>query len=113
MRTSQKFHRPPGLTGLEALSLSLALRAAAAHAPEAERQEMLDLAIRLDAGIASGSVAEFLPMISVEDGGDPDGFRQLLERAIRERRSCRIRYVGSSDPEPDHRAGSKHCRHCR
>ena len=40
-------------------------------------------------------------MISVEDGGDPDGYRRLLERAIRERRSCRIRYIGSSDPETD------------
>ena len=101
VRTSHKFDRPPGLTRLEALSLSLALRAAAAHRPEAERQEMLDLATRLDAGIATGSVAEFLPMISVEDGGDPDGYRRLLERAIRERRSCRIRYIGSSDPETD------------
>ena len=103
VRTSHKFDRPPGLTRLEALSLSLALRAAAAHRPEAARQEMLDLATRLDAGIASGSAAEFLPMISVEDGGDPDGFRQLLERAIRERRSCRIRYVGSSEPGLDFR----------
>jgi predicted DNA-binding transcriptional regulator YafY len=99
--TSQKFDRPPGLTRLEALSLSLALRAAAAQRPEAERPELLELATRLDAGIASGSVEELLPMISLEDGSDPDGYRRLLERAIRERRSCRIRYVGSSDPQPD------------
>lgn len=104
VRTSEKFDRPPGLSLLEALSLSLALRAAAGQRPEAERQAMLDLASRLDAGIASGSAAEFLPRISVEDGNDPDGYRRLLERAIRERRACRIRYLGSSNPEPDVRA---------
>lgn len=104
VQTSHKFDRPPGLSLLEALSLSLALRAAAGPRPEAERQEMLDLARRLDAGIASGAAAEFLPRISVEDGNDPDGYRRLLERAIRERRACRIRYLGSSNPEPDVRA---------
>ena len=56
VRTSHKFDRPPGLTRLEALSLSLALRAAAAHRPEGGRQEMLDLAARLARHLAGGEV---------------------------------------------------------
>jgi proteasome accessory factor C len=100
VRTSEKFDRPPGLSPLEALSLSLALRVAAGRQPQAERHAMRELARRLDAGIASGSAEEYLPRISVEEGNDPDGFRQLLERAVRERRNCRICYVGSANPEP-------------
>ena len=101
--SSRKFDRPPALTRREALALSLALRAAAGWLPVSERSEVIQLATRLDAGIASGSASELLPRLSLADGGDPDGFRQLFERAIAERMSCRIRYVSSNDPDPAER----------
>ena len=102
--SSQKFDRPPALTTREALALRLALRVAAGQRSPGERRRLLDLAARLDAGIASGSASEFFPRLSLEEGGDPDGFRLLFERAIAERTTCRVRYLSSSDPDPAGRA---------
>jgi proteasome accessory factor C len=101
--SSEKFDRPPALTTREMLALSLALRAAATRRPEGEREELLDLAARLDAGIAAGSASDLFPRLSLEDGGDPDGFRRLFDWAIAARNTCRIRYLSSNDPDPSER----------
>jgi proteasome accessory factor C len=98
--SSQKFDRPPALTPREALALRLALQAAAGQRTHGERTELLDLAARLDLEIAAGSASELYPRLSLEEGGDPDGFRWLLERAIAENTTCSVRYLSSANPDP-------------
>jgi proteasome accessory factor C len=102
--SSRKFDRPPALSPREALALRLALQAAAVQLTRSERRGLMDLAARLEVGIASGTASEFNPRLSLEEGGDPDGFRTLLEQAIAERTTCRVRYLRSEDPDPTERS---------
>jgi predicted DNA-binding transcriptional regulator YafY len=98
-----RFNRPPGLNRREALALALALRTAAHDRPAGERQEMLELAARLDENLSSMSGGDLWPKIRMEDGSDQEGLRGLLEGAIADRSRCRIRYLRSDEPKPSER----------
>jgi len=98
-----RFDRPPGLSPLEALALVLALRTSAHDRPAVEREEMLELATRLDTDLSSLSGGEMWPRISMEDGRDQEGLRGILESAIADRSQCRIRYLRPDEMEPSER----------
>jgi len=99
-----RFDRPPGLNRREALALALALRTAAHNEPAGEREEMFDLAVRLDNELASVSAGDLWPSIRMEDGNDEEGLRGVLEAAIADRARCRIRYLRPGDAEPEERS---------
>jgi proteasome accessory factor C len=98
-----RFDRPPALRQREALALALALRTAAHDRPAAAQQEMFDLADRLDRELAAVPAGDLWPTISIDDGGDQEGLRGLLEAAIAERAGCRIRYLRSDEKQPTSR----------
>ena len=98
-----RFDRPPALSQREALALALALRTAAHDRPPAARQEMFELADRLDRELAAVPKGDLRPTISVDDGGDQEGLRGLLEAATADRAVCRIRYLRPDEPQPTER----------
>jgi len=98
-----RFDRPPALNQREALALALALRTAAHDSLPAARQEMIELAERLDRELAAVSADDLWPTISLEDGSDLDGLRGLFEAAISDRTGCRIRYLRSDEKQPSER----------
>jgi proteasome accessory factor C len=98
-----RFDRPPALSQREALALALALRTAAHDRPPAARQEMFELADRLDRELAVVPAGDHWPTISMDDGGDQEGLRGLLEAAIADRAGCRIRYLRPNEPQPTSR----------
>ncbi|MCL7927329.1 MAG: WYL domain-containing protein [marine benthic group bacterium] len=102
--SSGKFVRPPALSRREALALSIALRAAACSRTGHERQELRDLASRLEAELATVPCPELQPQISVHDGDDLEDLRSLFEHAVSERRRCRVRYLSPDAPEPSERS---------
>jgi proteasome accessory factor C len=98
-----RFDRPPALSQREALALALALRTAGHDRPPAARQEMFELADRLDRELAAVSADDLWPTISMEDGSDLEGLRGLFEAAIADRVGSRIRYLRPDDPRPTER----------
>lgn len=102
--SSGKFDRPPALSRREALSLSLAVRSAACSRAGDERQELLDLAARLESALAALPSSEIQPHVSVHDGDDVEDLRSLFDHAVSERRRCRVRYLGPDSAEPGERA---------
>lgn len=99
-----RFDRPPGLNRQEALALVLALRTAAHNEPAGEREEMFELAVRLDRELSTMSAGDLWPSIRMEEGNDQEGLRGVLEAAVADRARCRIRYLRPGDPEPSDRA---------
>lgn len=98
-----RFDRPPALNQREALALALALRTAGHDRPPEARQEMFELADRLDRELAAESADDLWPTISMEDGSDLEGLRGLFEASIADRAGCRIRYLRPDDPRPTER----------
>lgn len=102
--TTGEFMHPVRLSPREALALTLGLRMLAVTADRARREELLALASRLDAGLASAP-AEPMAAGFALDGGDPagNGKLALLRDAAAERRRCRILYLKPGEPEPETR----------
>lgn len=98
-----RFDRPPALSQREALALALALRAAAHDRSPAERQEMFQLADRLDRELAAVPARDLWPTISMDDGSDLEGLRGLLEASIADRAGCRIKYLRPDELQPTER----------
>ncbi len=101
---ASSFERPPRLTTEEALCLALALRGGTAGARlrgAAERARLLEraethLARRVEAGYGDGIAVP-------ERDLDPEGIRDLLLTAARERRACALSYLKPGAPEPGRR----------
>ena len=98
-----RFDRPPALSRREALALALALRTAAHDRSPAERQEMFDLADRLDRELAAVPAGDLWPTISLDDGSDQEGLRGLFEASIADRAGCRIKYLRPDERQPTER----------
>ncbi|MEQ1858037.1 MAG: WYL domain-containing protein [Longimicrobiales bacterium] len=94
--------RPVKLSALETFCLALALRGTAASAvlgSELERHGLLERAEQhLVAGFDREGAGE-VELAAPERGPDPEGIRELLISAARERRPCALHYVksGASD----------------
>lgn len=99
--TSGPFRRPVRLSRLEAFCLALGLR---------PRRSGDGLLRRVEAHLASGPPPpEISDRLHAEDAGaDPEGVRDLLVAAARDRLRCRIRYLKPSDPEPEDRVIHPH-----
>jgi proteasome accessory factor C len=98
----RKFTRPPKLSLREALATTLALRAAAAEAGADRRQELLDLAHRIDLELAVSPAEELAGQLEVDEGDAPGStLRGQLQGAAGESRRCRITYLkpGAAEPE--------------
>lgn len=118
--TTGEFRRPPRLNARETLTLGLGLRVLAGERTGAEREGLLELARRLETGLASVSDIEFAPDLAiaeasagrspesagparVTDEGPHAGVRGMLVDAARERRACSFRYLKSGADEPEGR----------
>ena len=105
--TSGEFRRPPKLTAREALALGLGLRALASEREGADREGLLGLARRLEAGLASVPQVEFAPDFAIAEaagtGGPDGGMRGILIEAARERRACAFGYLKPGAAEPERR----------
>ncbi len=101
--TTGEFRRPVRLSPREALALALGLRLLADGTEGHRREELLTLAGRLDAGLASVP-AEPMTAGFVLDGGDRhgNGLLALVRDAAVERWWCRLAYLkpGETKPEP-------------
>ncbi|MGH7556325.1 MAG: helix-turn-helix transcriptional regulator [Gemmatimonadota bacterium] len=102
--TTGEFKHPVRLSPREALALTLGLRLLGGAAGTGRRDELLDLASRLDAGLATAP-AEPMAAGFALDGGDPHGNGKLalVRDAAAERCRCRIRYLKPGEPEPETR----------
>jgi proteasome accessory factor C len=98
-----RFDRPPALSQREALALALALRTAGHDRPPEARQEMFELADRLDRELAAESADDLWPTISMDDGSDLEGLRGLFEASIADRAGCRIKYLRPDELRPTER----------
>ncbi|MDX1578199.1 MAG: hypothetical protein R3266_06930, partial [Gemmatimonadota bacterium] len=67
VRTTGQFRRPPKLTAREKMALGLGLRVLAAERDPDGREALLDLAARLERGLATVSEIEFAPPVAIED----------------------------------------------
>lgn len=105
-RTTGEFRRPVRLSPLEALALGLGFRvlaAGTAGSPE-RREELLAFARRLEGAVASTPPDELLKRFAVDDGTSGDGsVRDVLRRAAKARRRCRIVYLSSGRTRPEDR----------
>jgi len=105
--TTGEFRRPPKLTAREALALGLGLRALATEREGADRRDLLELARRLEAGLASVPEVEFAPDFAIAEAAATDGpdggMRGLLMDAARERRVCGFGYLKPGAAEPERR----------
>ena len=98
-----RFDRPPALSQREALALALALRTAGHDRSPVARQEMFELADRLDREFAAESADDLWPTISMDDGSDLEGLRGLFEASIADRAGCRIKYLRPDELQPTER----------
>lgn len=122
--TTGEFRRPPKLTAREGLALDLGLRVLAGERTGAGREGLLELARRLEAGLASVSEIEFAPDFAIaeaagaqkaddggltddsgptDEGGSTAAVRGLLVEAAREGRGCRFGYLKPDASEPERR----------
>lgn len=102
--TTGEFRRPVRLSPREALALALGLRLLADGTEGARREELLTLAGRLDAGLASVP-AEPMTASFALDGGDPhgNGLLALVRNGAVERCRCRLAYLKPGESEPERR----------
>ncbi len=92
------FERPVRLSRDETLCLALALRSAAASAHVPDHHAREDLLARAEAhlGRAVGESGGGAEALAAADGGaDPEGIRETLMAAARNRRPCALWYVKS------------------
>lgn len=89
------FDRPVKLSAPETLCLALALRGTAATAALADGSERLALLQRAEAHLAADAGQAWADgaLHAPERAPDPEGIRELLIGAVRERRPCAIHYV--------------------
>lgn len=88
------FDRPARLSQDETLCLALALRAGAAAAHVAEDEARRDLLARAEAHLSVGTDEETDRAIELEHRApDPEGIRETLMVAARDRRPCALWYV--------------------
>jgi proteasome accessory factor C len=104
----RKFNRPPKLSGREALSLAIGLRAAANEACATDAPdraaEIRDLAHRIEMELAVASADGEDERFEIDEGDDEGAaFRTLLKDAARSHTRCRIRYLKPDDAEPGER----------
>lgn len=103
--TTGDFRRPPRLRPREALALSLGLRILAGESRDLAGSDLLALAQRLEAGLATEVPAELLEAIAVNPGsGSPEEVRAALNRAVRARKRCEIDYLKPGAAKPQRRA---------
>lgn len=101
--TTGEFRRPPRLSTREALALTLGLRILAAESGPEKREELEELARRLDGELAAAPAEEFAPHYGV---GYPDvgsGILGVLRDAARERCCCRIVYIKPGEASAEER----------
>lgn len=99
--TAGEFRRPVRLSSEEALALGVGLRVLAAEQNPVRREELLELARRLERQLAACSPQALLPRYAVEEGDAAgEGIGAFLAAAARERRRCRIRYLKPGAAEP-------------
>lgn len=92
--TTGEFRRPTRLSAREALALGLGLRILAAESAAARREELHELAHRLDRALAATPTAELTPHYGIEEGaGGADGVLAHLREAARGRQRCKIEYL--------------------
>jgi predicted DNA-binding transcriptional regulator YafY len=99
-----KFNRPPKLSGREALSLAIGLRAAANDASADRAAEIRDLAHRMEIELAVASSGGDEDWFEIDEGDDEGAaLRARLKQAVKSRARCRIRYLKPDDAEPGER----------
>lgn len=131
--TTAEFRRPPRLTARETLTLGLGLRILAGERTGDDRESVLELARRLETGLAVVPEIEFAPDFAIAEASagrspEPDGsateparpgaapgasratdeaphaeMRGILVEAARERRACSFRYLKAGADEPEDR----------
>ena len=97
VRTTGDFRRPPRLDPREALALSLGIRVLAGDREGETREDLLNLAERLERDLGSVRVDEFRPAFSIEGDGesDSDELRGRLADALDGRHVVRFDYLKS------------------
>src|SRR5688572_25448050 len=109
-----EFRRPVRLDRRERLALGLGLRALAADVARPRRNEILQLATRLEAELAAPDVhlreagAAYEPAVAESEVAyeehalafDDDGFRSVVADAIEQRRCCTLSYLKPGDRGP-------------
>lgn len=99
-----RFTRPTKLSRREALAVSLALRAATREAEADRRAGIMELARRIDSELAAASTEDIAKGFAFDEIDGPGaGLREALREAARARRTCRIRYLKPTDPDPSER----------
>jgi predicted DNA-binding transcriptional regulator YafY len=114
-----EFTRPVRLSEREALALGLGLRALALEQGERRREQLCELAERLERDLSvpeinlqprlttSAQISEAVPgEINIELG--TDDFRGIIASAIEERRICQVSYLKSGDAAPADRRLAPH-----
>ena len=99
------FHRPPRLSGREALALGVGLRALALDAPPERRDRLSALAERLERELVLRPASDTEPHIALAFGPpEHSEVHACLRDAARQRRAVSIRYLKTTAKEPEQRA---------
>lgn len=98
------FKRPTKLVPLEACSLALGFRVLAAAQPAESRQELIELAKRLEAQISTASPEAVVDGVAVSSGDRAGGeIMANLRHAATQRLRCRIQYLKMNAAEAETR----------